>query len=126
MMNTDIDILVVDDFPTMRKIIMNLLKQLGFRKIKEAENGEHALSVLRAGHVDFVITDWNMPKMTGMDLLKSIRADAGLKSMPVLMVTAEADKSSIVQAIQAGVNNYIVKPFTAETLKEKIEKVLVN
>ncbi|NOY52965.1 MAG: response regulator, partial [Deltaproteobacteria bacterium] len=83
MMNTDIDVLVVDDFPTMRKIIMNLLKQLGFKKIKEAENGEHALSVLRADHVDFVITDWNMPKMSGIDLLKSIRADTGLKSMPV-------------------------------------------
>jgi len=125
-MNTDIDVLVVDDFPTMRKIIMNLLKQLGFKRIKEADNGEHALSIIKAGSVDFVITDWNMPKMNGIDLLKSIRADSGLKSMPVLMVTAEADKSSIVQAIQAGVNNYIVKPFTAETLKEKIEKVFVN
>jgi len=126
MMNTNIDVLVVDDFPTMRKIIMNLLKQLGFKKIKEAENGEHALSVIKQGTIDFVITDWNMPKMTGIDLLKTIRADTDLKSMPVLMVTAEADKSSIIQAIQAGVNNYIVKPFTAETLKEKIEKIFLN
>lgn len=126
MMNTNIDVLVVDDFPTMRKIIMNLLKQIGFKKIKEAENGEHALSVIKQGAVDFVITDWNMPKMTGIDLLKMIRSDTDLKSMPVLMVTAEADKTSIVQAIQAGVNNYIVKPFTAETLKEKIEKIFLN
>ncbi len=126
MVNPTTRILVVDDFPTMRRIIKNLLKQLGFQHIGEAENGVHALSYMKENTVDFVITDWNMPKMTGIDLLKSIRSDANFKSIPVLMVTAESEKENIVEAIQAGVSNYVVKPFTAETLKDKIEKIFAN
>lgn len=123
MMNRDMQILIADDFPTMRRIIKNLLKQLGFEKIIEAEDGKHALSLLKDNAVDFVITDWNMPNMNGIDLLRTIRADSALKATPVLMVTAEADKQNIVEAIQAGVSNYVVKPFTAEILKEKLEKI---
>ncbi len=125
-MKTDINVLIVDDFPTMRRIIRNLLKQLGFQKIMEAEDGKNALNVMKDNSIDFVITDWNMPNMTGMELLETLRADSKFKSMPILMVTAEADKENILQAIQAGVNNYIVKPFTAEVLKEKIEKIFVE
>ena len=126
MVNPEMKVLVVDDFPTMRRIIRNLLRQLGFQNIAEAEDGTHALSLIKEEPVDLVVTDWNMPKMSGIELLKAIRQDAEHKSLPVLMVTAEADKSSIIQAIQAGVNNYIVKPFTAEVLKEKIEKIFAN
>lgn len=125
-MNTSVNVLVVDDFPTMRRIVVNLLKQLGFERIREAENGLHAWTVMQEEAIDFVVTDWNMPKMTGIELLKTIRADAKYRSVPVLMVTAEADKECILQAIQAGVNNYIVKPFTAEVLKEKLEKIFAN
>ena len=123
MVNPQMKVLVVDDFPTMRRIIKNLLRQLGFQNIAEAEDGAHALRLIKEGSVDFVVTDWNMPKMTGIELLKAIREDAAHKALPVLMVTAEAEKESIVQAIKAGVNNYIVKPFTAEVLKDKIEKI---
>lgn len=124
-MNPNTKILVVDDFSTMRRIIKNLLRQIGFNNIEEADDGSTALQKLRSDPVDLVISDWNMPKMTGLDLLKAIRGDAQLKKIPVLMVTAEAKKENIVEAVQAGVNNYIVKPFTADTLKAKLEKVVL-
>ncbi len=118
-------ILVVDDFSTMRRIIRNLLGELGFTgaNISEADDGNSALAVLRAQPIDVVVTDWNMPGMTGIDLLRSIRADDALKSLPVLMVTAENSREQIIAAAQAGVNGYIVKPFTAVTLKEKIDRI---
>ena len=116
-------ILVVDDFSTMRRIIKNLLRDLGFNNIQEADDGSTGLPMLQSGSFDFLVTDWNMPGMTGIELLKAVRADAKLASLPVLMVTAEAKKEQIVEAAQAGVNGYIVKPFTAQTLKEKIEKI---
>ncbi len=116
-------ILVVDDFSTMRRIIKNLLRDLGFTNTDEADDGTTALPKLRTGNFDFLVTDWNMPGMQGIDLLKEVRADANLSSLPVLMVTAEAKKEQIVEAAQAGVNGYIVKPFTAATLKEKIDKI---
>ncbi|MBH0198469.1 MAG: chemotaxis protein CheY [Nitrospira sp.] len=116
-------ILVVDDMTTMRRIVKNILKQLGFANVEEAENGQEALQKLRAERFDFVVSDWNMPVMTGIDLLRAIRADAQLKAIPVLMVTAEAQQANLVDAIQAGVSNYIVKPFTAETMQEKLQKI---
>jgi two-component system chemotaxis response regulator CheY len=116
-------ILVVDDFSTMRRIIKNLLKDLGFANIQEADDGNTALPMLQQGDFDFVVTDWNMPGMQGIDLLRAIRADDKLKHLPVLMVTAEAKKEQIVAAAQAGVNGYVVKPFTAATLKEKLDKI---
>ncbi|WP_019626156.1 chemotaxis response regulator CheY [Thioalkalivibrio sp. ALJT] len=116
-------ILIVDDFSTMRRIIKNLLRDLGFNNTQEADDGSTALPMLQNGDFDFLITDWNMPNMPGIDLLKAVRADANLKSMPVLMVTAEAKRDQIIAAAEAGVNGYIVKPFTAETLKEKIDKI---
>ncbi len=123
MFDSDIKILVVDDFATMRKIVKNVLQQLGYSNIEEAENGEEALKKLRSDNFDFVVSDWNMPVKDGLEMLKEIRADANLKSTPVLMVTAEAEKSKVIEAIKAGVNNYIVKPFTAETMKQKIEQI---
>jgi two-component system chemotaxis response regulator CheY len=116
-------ILVVDDFSTMRRIIKNLLKDLGFANIQEADDGNTALPMLQQGDFDFVVTDWNMPGMQGIDLLRAIRADERLKSIPVLMVTAEAKKEQIIAAAQAGVNGYVIKPFTAATLKEKLAKI---
>jgi two-component system chemotaxis response regulator CheY len=116
-------ILVVDDFSTMRRIIKNLLKDLGFTNIQEADDGNTALPMLNQGDFDFVVTDWNMPGMQGIDLLRAIRSDDKLKHLPVLMVTAEAKKEQIVAAAQAGVNGYVVKPFTAATLKEKLDKI---
>ena len=116
-------ILVVDDFSTMRRIIKNLLKDLGFSNIQGADDGSTALPMLQQGDFDFVVTDWNMPGMQGIDLLRAIRADDKLKHLPVLMVTAEAKKEQIVAAAQAGVNGYVVKPFTAATLKEKLDKI---
>ena len=116
-------ILVVDDFSTMRRIVKNLLRDLGFNNTVEADDGQTALPKLKAGGIDFLITDWNMPGMTGIDLLKAVRSDAELASLPVLMVTAEAKREQIVEAAQAGVNGYVIKPFTAQTLKEKIEKI---
>lgn len=116
-------ILVVDDMTTMRRIVKNILKQLGFANVEEAENGQEALQKLRAERFDFVVSDWNMPVMTGIDMLRAIRADAQLKAIPVLMVTAEAQQANLVEAIQAGVSNYIVKPFTAETMQEKLQKI---
>merc|ERR1712188_142664 len=116
-------ILVVDDFSTMRRIIKNLLKDLGFSNIQEADDGSTALPMLRQGDFDLGVTDWNMPGMQGIDLLRAIRADDKLKHLPVLMVTAEAKKEQIVAAAQAGVNGYVVKPFTAATLKKKLDKI---
>jgi len=116
-------ILVVDDFSTMRRIIKNLLRDLGFTNIQEADDGNTALPMLQQGDFDFVVTDWNMPGMQGIDLLKEIRKDDNLSHLPVLMVTAEAKREQIIQAAQAGVNGYIVKPFTAVTLKEKLDKI---
>ncbi len=116
-------ILVVDDFSTMRRIVKNLLRDLGFTNTAEADDGQTALPMLQNGDFDFLVTDWNMPGMQGIDLLKNVRADPNLKDLPVLMVTAEAKREQIVEAAQAGVNGYIVKPFTAGTLKEKIEKI---
>jgi two-component system chemotaxis response regulator CheY len=122
-LNKNMKILVVDDFSTMRRIIKNLLKDLGFANIQEADDGNTALPMLQQGDFDFVVTDWNMPGMQGIDLLRAIRADANLKHIPVLMVTAEAKKEQIVAAAQAGVNGYVIKPFTAATLKEKLAKI---
>ena len=119
----NIKILVVDDMATMRRIIKGLLEQLGFKNIDEAEDGKVALQKLKSQKYDFVITDWNMPNMTGLELVQEIRKDPQLKSLPVLMVTAEAKKENVLLAIKAAVNNYIVKPFTAKVLKEKIEKI---
>ena len=116
-------ILVVDDMSTMRRIVKNIMKQLGFANVEEAENGQDALDKLRVESFGFVISDWNMPVMTGIELLRAIRADEKLKAIPVLMVTAEAQKENLVEAIQAGVSNYIVKPFTAEILQEKMNKI---
>lgn len=116
-------ILIVDDFSTMRRIIKNLLRDLGFNNTDEADDGQTGLPKLQSGNFDFLVTDWNMPGMTGIDLLRAVRADEKLKTLPVLMVTAEAKKEQIVLAAQEGVNGYIVKPFTAQTLKEKIDKI---
>jgi two-component system chemotaxis response regulator CheY len=116
--------LVVDDFSTMRRIIKNLLNDLGYANVAEADDGATALPMLQAGNFDFLVTDWNMPGMPGLDLLKAVRADARLAKMPVLMLTAEAKREQIIEAAQAGVNGYVIKPFTAVTLKEKIDKIL--
>ena len=116
-------ILVVDDFSTMRRIVKNILHQLGFSNIEEAEDGKMALNRLKQGGVEFVISDWNMPNMMGIDLLRQVRSDDALKSLPFLMVTAESQKENVIEAVQAGVSNYIVKPFTAETLEQKLELI---
>ena len=118
--------LVVDDFSTMRRIVRNLLKELGFNNVQEAEDGVEALAKLRSDPFDFVVSDWNMPNMTGIELLREIRADAKLKHLPVLMVTAEAKKENIIAAAQAGASGYVVKPFTAATLDEKLKKIFQN
>jgi two-component system, chemotaxis family, chemotaxis protein CheY len=123
MADKNLKFLVVDDFSTMRRIVRNLLKELGFANVDEAEDGVAALNKLRGAPFDFVISDWNMPNMTGIDLLVNIRGDANLKHLPVLMITAEAKKENIVQAAQAGASGYIVKPFTAATLEEKLNKI---
>ncbi|GAA0335558.1 chemotaxis response regulator CheY [Morganella psychrotolerans] len=119
----DLNFLVVDDFSTMRRIVRNLLKELGYNKIEEAEDGVDALEKIRAGQIDFVVADWNMPNMDGLELLKTIRADEALKHIPVMMVTAEAKKENIIAAAQAGASGYVVKPFTAAILEEKLNKV---
>jgi two-component system chemotaxis response regulator CheY len=123
-MSTEIKFLVVDDFSTMRRIIKNLLHDLGYKNVSEADDGTTALPMLKTGKFDFLITDWNMPGMAGLDLLKNVRADTALSGMPVLMLTAEAKREQIVEAAQAGVSGYVIKPFTAATLKEKIDKIL--
>lgn len=116
-------ILVVDDFPTMRRIIRSLLKELGFNNVDEAEDGQEGLAKVNGGGFEFVVSDWNMPNLNGLDMLKQIRANAATSTLPVLMVTAEAKKENIVAAAQAGANGYIVKPFTAATLEEKLNKI---
>ncbi|MFH1019956.1 MAG: response regulator [Pseudomonadota bacterium] len=116
-------ILVVDDFATMRRIIKNILTQLGFKNIIEADDGTTALDVLKSERIGLIVSDWNMPKMTGLDLLKAVRADASLANTPFIMVTAEAQQDNIILAVKAKVSQYIVKPFTAETLSEKLNKI---
>jgi two-component system chemotaxis response regulator CheY len=116
--------LVVDDFSTMRRIVKNLLQELGYANVQEADDGSTALPMLKSGNFDFVITDWNMPQLPGLDLLKAVRADPNLKHLPVLMVTAEAKREQIVEAAQAGVSGYVIKPFTAQILGEKLAKIL--
>jgi two-component system chemotaxis response regulator CheY len=116
--------LVVDDFSTMRRIIKNLLNDLGYANVTEADDGQTALPILQGGGIDFLVTDWNMPGMPGLDLLKAVRSDPKLAKLPVLMLTAEAKREQIIEAAQAGVNGYVIKPFTAVTLKEKIDKIL--
>jgi two-component system, chemotaxis family, chemotaxis protein CheY len=120
----DMKFLVVDDYSTMRRIVKNLLHDLGYANVTEADDGNTALPLLQNGSFDFLITDWNMPGMAGLDLLKAVRANEKLKKMPVLMLTAEAKREQIVEAAQAGVSGYVIKPFTAQTLKEKIDKIL--
>jgi two-component system chemotaxis response regulator CheY len=122
-MNKDLKFLVVDDFSTMRRIVKNVLQELGYSRIEEADDGKTALPMLQAGNFDFLITDWNMPGMQGIDLLRAVRADGSLAKLPVLMLTAEAKREQIVEAAQAGVNGYVIKPFTAATLKEKLDKI---
>jgi len=122
-MHKNMKILVVDDFPTMRRIVKNLLKDLGFENVEEAEDGADGLSKLRSHPFEFVLSDWNMPNMDGLTMLQNIRADQRLAHLPVLMVTAEAKKENIVAAAKAGANGYIVKPFTAATLEEKLQKI---
>lgn len=125
--NPNMKILVVDDFSTMRRIVRNLLKELGFVNIQEAEDGVDALAKLRTDYnFQFVVSDWNMPNMTGIDLLRAIRADEQLKHLPVLMVTAEAKRENIIEAAQAGASGYVVKPFTAGTLNEKLQKIFLT
>ena len=123
MADKNLRFLVVDDFATMRRIVRNLLKELGFNNVEEAEDGADALTKLRAGAFDFVVSDWNMPNMDGLQLLQAIRADGSLGALPVLMVTAEAKKENIIAAAQAGASGYVVKPFTAATLEEQLNKI---
>jgi two-component system, chemotaxis family, chemotaxis protein CheY len=123
MANPNMKFLVVDDFSAMRRIVRNLLKELGYSNVDEAEDGAVGLSKLKSGGYDFVVSDWNMPNMDGLTMLQQIRADPDLKSLPVLMVTAEAKKENIIAAAQAGANGYVVKPFTAATLDEKLGKI---
>lgn len=127
MADPNMKILVVDDFSTMRRIIRNLLKELGFVNVSEAEDGVEGLNKLRTeGNYEFVVSDWNMPNMTGIEMLKAIRADAALKHLPLLMVTAEAKRENIIEAAQAGASGYVVKPFTAATLDEKLKKIFLT
>ncbi|BCS98425.1 MULTISPECIES: chemotaxis response regulator CheY [Desulfoluna] len=123
-MSTSLKILVVDDFATMRRIMKNILKQLGYTNITEADDGTTALEELKRGSFDLIISDWNMPKMTGLDLLKLVRSDPVYKDIPFLMVTAEAQKQNVIEAVQAGVSNYVVKPFTAEAIADKLGKII--
>jgi two-component system, chemotaxis family, chemotaxis protein CheY len=120
MLDKNCRILAVDDFSTMRRIVKNILRQLGYTNVDEADNGSTALQALKERKYDLVISDWNMPVMTGIELLKGVRADPELKAMPFLMVTAEAEKHQVMEAIQAGVNSYILKPFTAKLLEDKL------
>ncbi len=123
-MDLSIKILIVDDFSTMRRILKNILKQLGFTNVTEADDGTTALEQIKANNFDLIISDWNMPQMTGLDLLKAIRGMEEYKAIPFLMVTAEAQKQNVIEAVQAGVSNYVVKPFTAEAISDKLEKIL--
>ena len=123
MPDKNMKILSVDDFSTMRRIVKNILRQLGYNNVEEAENGDDALTVLRRNKFDLVISDWNMPVKSGIELLKEVRADPSLKDIKFLMVTAEAERENVIQAIQAGVNNYVLKPFTAKILEEKLASI---
>ena len=123
-MDTSIKILIVDDFATMRRILKNILKQLGFKNLVEADDGTTAWDVLENQEIDLIISDWNMPKMTGLELLKKVRASTKYKTAPFLMVTAEAQKQNVIEAVQAGVSNYVVKPFTAEAIADKLGKII--
>ncbi len=123
MLNPEMDVLVVDDAPTMRRIVRGLLRELGLKNVREAEDGKMALQALKNKKADLIVCDWNMPVMTGIELLREIRDDISLKEIPMLMITAEAKKESIVAAVEAGVNNYIVKPFTAQILNERLNKI---
>jgi len=125
-MDSTLRLLVVDDFPTMRRILKNYLRDMGYDQVAEAEDGRTAWAMLQQGNTDFLVTDWNMPGMNGLELLQQVRADARLAQLPVLLVTAEAKREQIVAAAQAGVNGYIVKPFTADTLKDKIHRILAD
>ncbi len=122
-MNKNMRVLVVDDFSTMRKILKNILRQLGFENIVEADDGTTAWEVLNKDNIEFIVSDWNMPQMTGMELLRKVRGSEEYADIPFLMVTAEAQQENIIEAVQAKVSNYIVKPFTPETLGEKIDKI---
>jgi two-component system chemotaxis response regulator CheY len=122
-MDLNMKVMIVDDFATMRRILRNILKQIGFKNIIEADDGKNALKELKKEKVDLIMCDWNMPEMPGIELLKSIRSDDELKDIPFVMVTAEAQKDNIVEAVKSGVSNYVVKPFTAETITEKLNKV---
>ena len=126
MFDTGIKVLVVDDMSTMRRILKNVLRQIGFSDIIEAENGQDALTKLKSGGFGLVISDWNMPVMQGIELLRAVRADADLKTLPFLMVTGEAQKENLIEAVQVGVSSYVVKPFTAELLQGKLEKMFAN
>lgn len=123
-MDTSIKVLIVDDFATMRRILKNILKQLGFKNLVEADDGTTAWEILESQTIDLIISDWNMPKMTGLELLKKVRAGDRHKKTPFLMVTAEAQKQNVIEAVQAGVSNYVVKPFTAEAISDKLKKIL--
>ena len=123
-MGKNINFLVVDDFATMRKVLRNLLKQSGYENVVEAEDGVSALQIIKTQKIDFIISDWHMPNMTGLDLLKSVRADKDVSDTPFLMVTAETLPDNMISAVRAGVSSYIVKPFTAEVLSEKIAKIM--
>ena len=126
MIDTGIKVLVVDDMSTMRRILKNVLRQIGFSDIIEAENGQDALTKLKSGGFGLVISDWNMPVMQGIELLRAVRADADLKTLPFLMVTGEAQKENLIEAVQVGVSSYVVKPFTAELLQGKLEKMFAS
>ena len=123
-MNAEMKFLIVDDFATMRRMVKSVLNELGYSHVTEADDGSTALPLLRDGDFDFLITDWNMPGMPGLDLLKAVRANPKLAKLPVLMLTAEAKRDQIVEAAQAGVNGYVIKPFTADVLKKKLTKIL--
>src|SRR6187549_1048836 len=125
-MSSELKFLVVDDFSTMRRIVKNFLVDLGYTNVTEADDGNTALPILKAGGIDFLVSDINMPGMPGLELLKAVRADPKLSSLPVLLVTAEAKREQIVEAARNGVNGYVIKPFTAQVLKEKIEKILAS
>jgi len=122
-MDLNMKVLVVDDFATMRRILKNILRQMGFKNIVEADDGSSALGVLKKQKIDVILADWNMPKMTGLELLKAVRNDESLKNIPFVMVTAEAQKNAVLEAVQAGVSNYIVKPFTTDVVKEKLKQI---
>jgi len=119
----EMNVLIVDDFATMRKIVRNVLKQIGFKNMVEADNGKAALEVIKREKVQFIVSDWNMPEMTGLELLKTVRSTEEYKDIPFLMVTAEGQKEQVLEAIKHKVNNYIIKPFTPETFKEKVDKI---